>query len=214
MKEIVDKTDFHALNQARFKLPSRTLAKVFVFKLLYGATAYGYAHDPDFMWISKSEKFWQKIIDEFYDKYKGIHKWHTTIISTVTSSGQLIMPTGRIYEFKRYPNKRGEMNWPLTQIKNYPVQGLGADLVAIGRVALWRRVKRAGLAPILFQSTVHDSIDIDTTSELCYNICMLAKAAIEDIPVNFERLFGVKFNLPVTAEIGYGPNLGALTTYE
>lgn len=213
MQEIIDKVDFHALNQARFKLPSRTLAKIFVFKLLYGATAYGYSIDPDFNWISKSEKFWQEIIDEFYNKYKGIHKWHNRIINTVMETGQLVMPTGRIYEFKRYPNYKGEMMWPLTQIKNYPVQGLGADLVAIGRVALWKRIKKSGLTPVLFQSTVHDSIDLDTKSELCYNICKLVKSSIEDIPINFERLFKTKFNLPITVEIGYGPNLGELTPY-
>lgn len=214
MQEIRDKTNFHLLNQQRFGLPDRTTAKIFVFKLLYGATAFGYANDPDFMWISKSEKFWQKIIDEFYNKYKGIHKWHQRIIQTVQTTGILTMPTGRIYQFERYPNKRGEYNWPLTQIKNYPVQGLGADLVAIGRVALWRRMKREGLNPCLFQSTVHDSIDLDTTEDLCYNICMMCKQAIIDIPVNFERLFKTKFNLPIEAEVGYGKNLGELTIHE
>lgn len=213
MEEIWNKVDFHALNQARFKLPSRTIAKIFVFKLLYGATAYGYAQDPDFTHISRNEKFWQGIIDEFYSKYKGIHKWHNGIIKTVQSTGKLVMPTGRIYQFQTYTQRDGSLKWPLTQIKNYPVQGLGADLVAIGRVALWRRVKREGIAPVLFQSTVHDSIDLDTTPELCYTICKMCKEAIADIPINFERLFKTKFNLPISAEVGYGPNLKDLKIY-
>ena len=214
MSEIVDQFDFHADNQARFKLPNRTVAKQFVFKLLYGGTAYGYTVDAKFNWISRKESFWQDMIDSYYDKYKGIAAWHKQIIATVTETSQLVMPTGRVYQFQRYPAYGGGMKWPITQIKNYPVQGLGADLVAIGRVALWKRVKKAMWAPVLFQSTVHDSIDLDTTPELCYNICKLAKESIEDIPLNFERLFGVKFNLPVTAEIKYGNNLGEMTVYE
>ena len=213
MQEIRDKTDFRALNQEKFGLPNRTVAKQFVFKLLYGGTAYGYTIDAKFNWISRKEAYWQRVIDEFYNKYKGIAAWHKQIIQTVQTTRQLVMPTGRIYTFQRYPNHRGEMQWPVTQIKNYPVQGLGADLVAIGRVALWKRVRKSGMQPVLFQSTVHDSIDIDTTENLCYNICKLAKEAIEDIPINFERLFKTRFNLPMSAEIGYGNNLKDLTIY-
>ncbi len=72
---------------------------------------------------------------------------------------------------------------------------------------MWKRLRKAGI-PVLFQSTVHDSVDLDIPPETCYNsVCRIVKESIEDIPDNFYRLFGIKFDLPVTVEIGYGPNL-------
>ena len=48
MQEIWDGVDQHADNQSRFGLPSRLIAKTFVFRLIYGGSAYSYAHDPNF----------------------------------------------------------------------------------------------------------------------------------------------------------------------
>ena len=216
--EIVSGADIHESNRSRFNLPERRIAKIFVFRLIYGGQAYSYAHDSDFNFISRKEEYWQEVIDEFYKKYKGIAKWHDSLVREVVNSGQLVMPTGRRFIFDKADVIRREWFWR-PKILNYPVQGTGADLVAIGRVAMWKRLRKAGLN-VLFQSTVHDSVDIDVdlTSvdkplETCYNICSVVDNAIKDIPINFERIFNLKFDLPVLAEIGYGPNLKDLTPY-
>mgnify|MGYP001599047267 CR=1 FL=1 len=70
MQEIIAEEDVHANNAERFKLPTRLVAKTFLFRLIYGGGAYSYAHDPDFTDVSTSEKFWQRVIDESYDKYQ------------------------------------------------------------------------------------------------------------------------------------------------
>ena len=125
--EIVRKLDLHSLNQAAFNLPDRVTAKRFIFKLLYGATAYGYAQDSDFTSVGYSQKQWQQVIDEFYTKYKGIAAWHAELLRTVKLQGYLEIPSGRHYIFE--PDYKRREPWPLTTIKNYPVQGFGADLV-------------------------------------------------------------------------------------
>lgn len=212
MQEIVDGVDIHANNKSRFNLPERTIAKIFVFRLIYGGQAYSYAHDSDFTSVSSSQAYWQTIIDEFYKKYKVMSQWHEGLVRQVVSTGQLIMPTGRIYDYPRADVAKRLWFWR-PKILNYPVQGTGADLVAIGRVTVWKRLRKAGI-PHLFVSTVHDSLDIDV--ETCYtsSVCKIIKESIEDIPKNFERLFGVKFDLPISCEIGYGPSLGNLTNYK
>lgn len=180
--------------------------------MIYGGQAYSYAHDSDFSHISKDEKFWKNVIDEFYVKYRGIAKWHDSLVREVLGSGQLVMPTGRVFEFDRADVAKRTFFWR-PKILNYPVQGTGADLVSIGRVTMWKRLKKAGL-PVLFQSTVHDSIDLDTHPKVCYNsVCKIVKQSIEDIPINFFRLFGINFDLPISCEIGYGQNLKDLTPY-
>jgi DNA polymerase I-like protein with 3'-5' exonuclease and polymerase domains len=124
-EEVSDrKHDLHADNQKRFDLPDRVTAKRFVFKLLYGATAYGYATDSDFVSVGYSERDWQKVIDQFYTKYTGIGAGHERDIKFVKENGYLEIPSGRYfnYEAKTY---RGEPRWPLTKIKNYPINCSG-----------------------------------------------------------------------------------------
>lgn len=202
--EILNKIDQHTSNQERFGLPSRLIAKTFVFRLIYGGQAYSYAHDPDFISVSSSEKFWQKVIDEFYNKYQGIANWHASLMACATSTGQIIMPTGRIYKFKS-EQRRGDLVWPRTKILNYPVQGLGADLMCLCRVSFKKRWTNAGIEGKLI-STIHDSIVVDVPFKEVERTCKLFHSVFEDIPLNFQRVFGEKFNLPTRCDISVGPN--------
>lgn len=214
MAEINSGVDQHGINQQTFGLPERRIAKIFVFRLIYGGSKWSYALDPDFNWISKDPRYWQKVIDKFYDKYREISKQHSNWIREATTTGKLVMPTGRVYEFQRYQNKRGDWEWPRTQILNYPVQGLGHDIVTIARVSLWKRIKNAPDLKdrVQFVSTVHDSIVLDTHDELVRPIHQMVMGVFHDIPSNFRALFGVDLNLPIQAEISVGNNLLDLTT--
>ena len=204
-QEIWDEIDQHTDNQNRFNLPSRLIAKTFVFRLIYGGSAYSYANDPNFAECKMNEKQWQKVIDEFYSKYKGLAAWHTKIVQDVTLTGKLILPTGREYEYQPTV-KRGENVWPRTTILNYPVQGLGADIMAIARVALHTRLKALQLPDVKLINTVHDSIIIDTPDEHTDVLSQMMLDVFEAVPRNFQKLFGVEFNLPMKAEVQVGQN--------
>ena len=214
-QEIIEKTDFHALNQKRFNLPDRTTAKRFVFKLIYGAGAWGYANDSDFINVGYNEHRWQEVIDEFYAKYTGISRWHETIVQQAISNGTYILPTGRTYEYPSNDVVRRLWYWR-PKILNYPVQGLGADLVMLARISAFNRIRKSGINAIPVM-TVHDSIVydvLDDSKEAWYNISKLLKSAVQDVPINFERLFETKFDLPLDAEIQYGKTLGDMVAFE
>lgn len=212
--------DLHTRNQADFVLPDRNIAKRFTFKMLYGGTSFGFAVDNNFSHVSDSKDFWEKVIQKFYAKYIGVKSIHDKWVQEVVDTGKLVMPTGREYHFDRKDVVRRLWFWR-PKILNYPVQGLGADLVAIARVGLRRKMKGSNA---ILVGTVHDSIDldvpirqdlpIDKSMQACYNICSLMKASIEDVPANFEKLFQVPFNVPLTGEVFYGPNLKDLTQYK
>jgi DNA polymerase I-like protein with 3'-5' exonuclease and polymerase domains len=122
--ELLQRIDLHSVNQERFKLPDRVTAKRFIFKLLYGATDYGYSVDPDFFGVGYSQKQWQGIIEEFYSKYRDIAKGHTRDIRFVKEKGYLEIPSGRYFPFdSRKVNP--EQPWTLTKIKNYPINCSG-----------------------------------------------------------------------------------------
>ena len=213
IQEIIDKVDQHSLNQKAFGLPSRLIAKIFVFRLMYGGSAYAYANDPDFSSVSSSQKYWQKVIDAFYNKYTGLRDWHIKIVQEAMQNGQLIMPTGRIYKFEAGRDYKGELKAPETIIKNYPVQGLGADLMSIARVSFTKRFKDANINGIIV-NTVHDSIVCDVDSSEINRVGLLFHDVFRDTPINFKRLFGVGFNIPLTCEVSVGNNMKELMEYK
>lgn len=194
----------HSLNQERFKLPDRVTAKRFIFKLLYGATAFGYAQDADFFGVGYSERRWQGVIDEFYTKYSGIARWHASIIESAKTNGFLEIPSGRYYNYRPKQGQHG-WKWPLTTIKNYPVQGFGADLVKLARVQFFRRFIESGVDGE-FICTVHDSLVVDTPSKNVYTIRDMLKESIEAVPLLCKETFGYEFSLPIWCEIQAGPN--------
>lgn len=199
------KPDMHNFNQQKFNLPDRRIAKIFLFRLIYGGTEWSYAKDPDYNWISDSPKYWRDMIDGFYEKYSGLYRWHGDLVRTVTTKGMLSIPTGRSYYFTP-SRKRGELVWPRTQILNYPVQGFASEWVKVGRVVLLRML-RERLPEALFISSVHDSLvldvreqDVGRALQLLYDVVHTYTATV------FSRLYGYTFAMPIRGEVFYGPN--------
>jgi len=166
-----------------------------VFRLIYGGSAFSYANDPNFKDIG-DERFWQGVIEQFYDKYKDLKAWHDKIMFDVKQTNQLVMPTGRTYKYQAEVNSQGNLKYPRTRILNYPVQGLGADLMTIVRVSLYNKIIK--LDGVKLINTVHDSIMLDYDDKICYtnSIVPIVKESFENVPANFKHLFGKDFNLP------------------
>lgn len=203
-EELTSGFDLHAANQLRFKLPSRTIAKIFVFKLLYGASAYGYSVDSDFMNVGYDQKDWQNVIDEFYNKYTGIKAGHERDIALVQKQRYLEIPSGRYFNY--VPTLRnGQYKWPITTIKNYPIQGFGADLVALARVAAWKRFT-SEIPTGSFICTVHDSLVFDVPSKYIEPTARIINDAVRSIPRLCKETFEYEFTLPISCEVSIGKN--------
>lgn len=155
------------------------------------------------MGVSTSEKFWQGIIDEYYTKYDGIKQWHKRIIETAIRDRQLEIPSGRIYPIEPDYTKREP--WPLTIIKNYPVQGFGAELVMLARLQARKLLRESGLEALLI-STIHDSIVADTPEKNVQAVGRILNQSVEDVPMLCAKVFNYYFKLPLTAEVQYGRN--------
>jgi DNA polymerase I-like protein with 3'-5' exonuclease and polymerase domains len=207
-EEIRNEVDQHTENQKAFGLPSRLIAKKFVFRLIYGGTAYAYANDADFKDVATDDKFWQKVIDKFYRKYEGVAQWHQDLMSQAMHDGCVTIPTGRVFSFTPV-EKRGKREWPRTQILNYPVQGFGADMMILARLGVNRRL--SDLPSCLPVCTVHDSVVYDVPVEYVD----LTTAAMFDawrcLPDDFERCFGVAFDLPTKVEVSIGSDWKNMT---
>ena len=212
IEEIRRGFDLHTDNKEKFGLPSRLIAKVFLFRLIFGGTAGGFAYDADFDECKFTVKQWEEVIEKFYRKYKGIHSWHQRIVKEATTKKKLSIPTGRSWKFEMVKNRKGELEWPITQIKNYIVQGLEADMMMLTRVTLYNRIKHD--PEVLMINSVHDSILIDCPTEKVDWVCKIIASSFKDVPANFERLWKVPFNIPFRGEIQVGMDYENLTTVE
>src|SRR3990167_11421417 len=138
MAEILSGKDFHADNQKFFGLPNRTIAKIFLYRMIfadafgergYNAPAYSYASDPEFRQVSSSVKYWEKIVEKFFEKYKGVKEHSLNLIRCAIETGRIESPSGRFYTYNQKAKWDGSLDWPRTEILNHIVQGLSADIV-------------------------------------------------------------------------------------
>lgn len=208
--ELVRGVDIHSLNQEAFNLPSRLIAKTLKFRIIYGGNEYSFANDPEFKHIGGVSK-WRKVIEDYFNKYHRIAAWHQELIQEAVETGRIEVPTGRIYNFEP---KDG--NWPITCIKNYPVQGTAADVMALARVSARNRLNKLSRRDyILLINSVHDSImaDVENECDTVYNVSHTLNDVFIDLPKNFKKLFGVTFNVPMRGEIEYGYDWKHMITF-
>jgi len=203
------KFDIHKDNQTKFNLPSRLIAKVFLFRWIYRGPAFAYSRDPDFMSVSSSQKYWQDVIDQYYAKYQGLYKTHMQYLQTVNATGRLTSPLGRSYKFNKYQKGLGS-EYSEYEITNYPNQGLGADVMAVARVSAAARFSKYKLRSLLV-STIHDSITSDSPPDEVDTVKQIFLDVFKDLPKNIEKAYGIKWDLPMLGEVSVGPNLKDLT---
>ena len=215
-KEILSGFDLHTDNQSKFELPSRTLAKIFVYRMIFAdafgdrgfaGPAYAYANDADFQAASKSPKYWENVVTKFFEKYPAIYEHSRGLIKLAGDTGRLSVPSGRFWTFKLEEKYNGILDLPRTKILNYPVQGFSADLVQVARLNLWKatlELRSKGL--VYFINTVHDDIelDVDNSPEVVYTISKEMEKAFFDIPVSFKRMYGSEIDVPMAGEVKYG----------
>jgi DNA polymerase I-like protein with 3'-5' exonuclease and polymerase domains len=205
IQEILDGVDFHSDNQAKFKLPSRLIAKKFLFRAIFKGSAYAYSVDNDFKHLG-GDKFWQRVIDKFYDKYQGIGNYHSDLINRATKDGFIESESGRIYEFTPI-KRRGQWVMPENDIVNYPVQGFAADLMKLIRISAMRRLQPYGRR-VLLVNTVHDSLkfDLDMDVKQAVEIGRVVKGSFQDCGANFKRIFGKELLVPMDCDMHIGNN--------
>lgn len=201
--------DIHTKNQKDLNLPSRLIAKIFLFRCIYRGPAFAYSCDPDFASVSKSQKFWQKIIDNFFEKYYGLNQCHTRLIQEVTTTGQTISPFGRVHQHEQKKTRNG-LEWYVPDITNHINQGCGADVMAVARVVAYKRWKDTGLEG-KFISTVHDSIVGDVPKQNVEAFADVIFSTFRDLPKAISQAYNCDWNLPLLCEIGYGNNQKELT---
>lgn len=208
LQEIKEGQDTHSLNQVAFTLPSRLVAKLYLFRTIFRGSGWAFANDNEFSHVSSNANYWDNVNEKFYAKYDGLDRKHKEWCDLVLSNRPIVGPLGREWLI---PLKHGgEFKIPWTILSNYPVQGTGADIMCIARVSAYRRIIAAGI-PCKFISTVHDSIVVDCDSQYLQRIADIFYQVFDDLQPNIKRLFGYDWQTPLACECKFGPDMKNMT---
>jgi len=203
LEEIRQGIDLHTENQRVFNLPSRLIAKKYLFRTIYKGSPYAFSKDPEFKETSSDIKFWEDIEYKFYKKYDGLNKCHIKWGHNVTQDLPIVGPQGREWQFEMKRNYRGDLEIPWTIVTNYPIQGTAADIMAVIRVLFYNRLHSNNIKGRLI-GTIHDSILIDVPEEFVQQTIDLFHECFQYMPTAFENVFGVKPNIPLLCECKFG----------
>ena len=135
-QEIKNKEDAHSKNQVAFNLPSRLIAKIYLFRTIFRGSGYAFSMDPQFSHVSANPKFWDDVNTKFYEKYNGIDKKHHEWADLVMRGEPIVSPFGREWLIEPGLDFRGDIKIPWTVLTNYPVQGTAADIMMLVRQVL------------------------------------------------------------------------------
>lgn len=213
--------------------PKRTAAKEFSFQRAYGAGAAGISattgiplEDVEAMIIAEEKE------------YAGVVKYNADVAAEVNSTsepfrdkergwrpfrrGTYTAPTGTIYSFRTYDapaylKKRGiEDSYMPTELKNYPVQGTGGEIVQLVLGLLWRLFVSTDNfgGKALLVNTVHDCYWIDAHPDVVHEVKDRCMTIIENVPMWLKKFYNIDCPVPFPAEAEYGDNMYDLHHFE
>ena len=204
----------------------RTNAKNFSFQRAYGAGAQGISdstgiplEDVEALIVAEEKEYAGVVrynarvakevaetAESFRDKERG---WRAFRRGTYTA------PTGTMYSFRTYDapaylKKKGiEDSFMPTELKNYPVQGTGGEIVQLVLGLIFRKfmaTKNYG-GKALLVNTVHDCYWFDTHPDVTEQVKNDVMPIIENVPLYLKHFFGIDCPVPFPAEAEHGPNM-------
>lgn len=204
----------------------RTKCKEFSFQRAYGAGAAAIA-DSTGMSIDDVKD----LIEAEDAMYPGVAKFNDAVEKAVKASavpfkdftrdgkvyrrGYWQSPTGTTYTFRSYDApaylaERGvKESFMPTEMKNYPTQGTGGEIVQIVLGRLFRRFVETDNygGKALMCNTVHDCVWFDFLPEVQELLCKDVKRIMESVPEILNNLYGMNVTVPFPVELEIGDNL-------
>lgn len=203
----------------------RTGCKEFSFQRAYGAGAVTIAATTGM----KLEDV-QEMIELEEQMYPGIVHFNQTVEKEVKRTakpfrdhtegkfyrrGYYTSPTGTRYSFRSYDaqdwqRKKGiQDSFMPTELKNYPVQGTGGEVVQIVLGKLWRHFVATDNydGKALLCNTVHDCVWADSQDEVVEVVSKDMKEIMEAVPQYMKELYDMDVTVPFPVEVEVGENL-------
>ncbi len=192
--------DIHTLTASEvFGVPAETMdketrnrAKAVNFGIVYGISAFGLAAQ---LGIPQAEA--RAYIDRYFARYQGVKEFIDKTLEATRREGSVHTLFGRVRPIpdieSRNPNQRGFAE--RTAI-NTPLQGTAADLIKLAMIALDRILAERKLKTRMVLQ-VHDELLFEVPADETAEVEELVRAEMEGV---------IKLNVPLVADLGFGPN--------
>ena len=192
--------DIHTLTASEvFGVPAATMdketrnrAKAVNFGIVYGISPFGLAAQ---LGIPQSEA--RAYIERYFERYQGVKAFINKILEDTREKSAVRNMFGRVRPIpdisSRNSNARG---FAERTAVNTPLQGTAADLIKLAMISLARKLAERKLKTRMVLQ-VHD--------ELLFEVPEDEKKEVEDL-VRSEMEGVVKLNVPLVADLGFGPN--------
>ena len=171
---------------------TRNRAKAVNFGIVYGISPFGLAAQ---LGIPQSEA--KVYIERYFARYQGVKTFIEKTLEDTRREGAVRTLFGRVRPIpditSRNPNSRG---FAERTAVNTPLQGTAADLIKLAMIALDRKLAERNLKTRMVLQ-VHD--------ELLFEVPAGERGQIEEL-VRGEMEGVIKLNVPLIADLGFGPN--------
>ena len=192
--------DIHTLTASEvFGVPADTMdketrnrAKAVNFGIVYGISPFGLAAQ---LGIPQSEA--RAYIDRYFERYEGVKTFINKTLEDTRREGAVRTMFGRVRPIpdisSRNSNARG---FAERTAVNTPLQGTAADLIKLAMISLDRK---------LTDRKLKTRLGLQVLDELLFEVPADEKQEVEEL-VHTEMEGVVKLNVPLLADLGFGPN--------
>ena len=192
--------DIHILTASEvFGVPAATMdketrnrAKAVNFGIVYGISPFGLAAQ---LGIPQAEA--RAYIDRYFARYQGVKAFIEKTLEGARREGSVRTFFGRVRPIpdiaSRNPNQRG---FAERTAVNTPLQGTAADLIKLAMIALDRKIAERKLKTKMVLQ-VHDELLFEVPEGETGEVEQLVRAEMEGV---------IKLNVPLVADLGFGPN--------
>ncbi|MGB9181431.1 MAG: DNA polymerase I [Pyrinomonadaceae bacterium] len=171
---------------------ARRFAKIVNFAIAYAIEPFGLSQR-----VGISRKEAKKVIDDYYETYKGVHAFMEEVPERAREHGYVRSIYGRIRPIPSINDRNGNIRARAErEAINHPIQGTASDIVKIAMLKVDDAIKREGLkARMLMQ--VHDELLIEAPEKEAKQVAELLRREMEN---------AVELDVPLRIEVGIGDN--------
>jgi DNA polymerase I len=171
---------------------ARRFAKIVNFAIAYAIEPFGLSQR-----VGISRKEAKKVIDDYYETYKGVHRFMEEVPLNAREQGYVRSIYGRIRPLPGINDRNGNIRARAErEAINMPIQGTASDIVKIAMLHVDEAIKREGLrARMLMQ--VHDELLMEAPAEEAERVAQVVKREMEN---------AVELDVPLVVEIGIADN--------
>jgi DNA polymerase-1 len=200
MRAYQNNEDIHTLTASEvFGVPAaemdketRGRAKAVNFGIVYGISPFGLAAQ---LGIPQAEA--KAYIERYFERYAGVHAFIEKTLEETRKAGSVRTLFGRIRPIPDIESRNGnQRGFAERTAVNTPLQGTAADLIKLAMISIDRKLTERGLKTRMVLQ-VHDELLFEVPTEETVEIETLVRTEMESV---------VKLNVPLVADLAFGPN--------